>query len=90
MQSLLADSQVVRTQVFAGIGLVYVGLLIPLAFTLEVATRPEGTDCDNAAASLGYLQEHGTAYALTGCCLVLAALGLMRAATAVPWRTRAV
>jgi len=71
----------------AGVGLVSVGLFVPLAFTLEFATRPEGTDGDNAAESLRYLQEHGTAYTLSGVCLVLAALGLMRAATAVPWRT---
>ncbi len=87
IRGLLNDGQVVRTRVFAGVGLVSVGLFIPLAFTLEFATRPEGTDGDNAAESLRYLQAHGTAYALSGCCLVLAALGLMRAATAVPWRT---
>ena len=81
------DGQVAHAQVFAGVGLVSVGLFVPLAFTLEFATRPEGTDGDNAAESLRYLQEHGTAYALSGVCLVLAALGLMRAATAVPWRT---
>ena len=34
-----------------------------------------------------YLQEHGTAYALSGFCLLFAALGLIRAATAVRWRT---
>ena len=84
---LLEESCVVRTQVFAGLGLVSVGLLLPLSFVLEAATRPEGTDGDNPADSLLYLQEHGTAYALSGCCLLLAALGLMRAATAVPWRT---
>lgn len=72
---------------FAGAGLVIVGLFVPLAFVLELATRPSGTDGDNAAESLLYLQEHGTAYALSGCCLVVAALGLVRAATAVPWRT---
>lgn len=76
-----------RTRVFAGIGLVAVGVFVPLAFILEFATRPAGTDGDNATDSLLYLQEHGTAYALSGCCLVLAALGLIRAATAVPWRT---
>ncbi len=76
-----------RTRVFAGVGLVAVGLFIPLAFIFEFATRPAGTDGDNASDSLRYLQEHGTAYALSGCCLVLAALGLIRAATAVPWRT---
>lgn len=76
-----------RERVFAGVGLVAVGTFLPLAFLLEVATRPEGTDGDNAAESLVYLQEHGTAYALSGCCLLLAALGLLRAATAVPWRT---
>ncbi len=64
-----------------------VGVFVPLAFVLEAATRPEGTDGDNAAQSLVYLQEHGTAYALSGWCLVLAAIGLIRAATAVPWRT---
>ncbi len=78
---------VARTQVFAGVGLMSVGLFLPLAFGLEFATRPEGTDGDNPADSLRYLQEHGTAYVLSGCCLLLAALGLMRAATAVPWRT---
>lgn len=76
-----------RTRVFAGIGLVAVGVFVPLAFILEFATRPAGTDGDNATDSLLYLQEHGTAYALSGFCLVLAALGLIRAATAVPWRT---
>ena len=79
--------EVARTQVFAGVGLMSVGLFLPLAFVLEAATRPEGTDGDNPADSLIYLQEHGTAYVLSGCCLLLAALGLMRAATAVPWRT---
>lgn len=74
-------------RVFAGIGLIAVGIFIPLAFLLEVLTRPEGTDGDNAAESLVYLQEHGTAYTLSGACLLLAALGLVRAATAVPWRT---
>lgn len=83
----MGDSEVVRTRVFAGVGLIAVGLFLPLAFLLEVATRPEGSDGDNAADSLLYLQEHGTAYALSGCCLILAALGLLRAATAVPWRT---
>ena len=87
VQGFLGDSEVVRTRVFAGVGLVAVGLLIPLAFILEFATRPAGTDGDNATDSLRYLQEHGTAYALSGCCLVLAALGLIRAATAAPWRT---
>jgi hypothetical protein len=72
---------------YAGLGLVLVALALPAAFVLEVATRPEGTDGDNPADSLVYLQEHGTAYALSGVCLVLAALGLIRAATAVPWRT---
>lgn len=76
-----------RTHLFAGVGLVSVGVLLPLAFALEAATRPDGTDGDNPADSLLYLQEHGTAYALSGCCLLVAALGLMRAATAVPWRT---
>ncbi len=86
-QGFLGDNGVVRTRVFAGVGLVAVGLFIPLAFILEFATRPAGTDGDNAADSLLYLQEHGTAYVLSGCCLVLAALGLIRAATAAPWRT---
>ena len=72
---------------FAGVGLVVVGLALPAAFALEAATRPAGTDGDNAAESLVYLREHGTAYRLSGLCLVLAALGLIRAATAVPWRT---
>ncbi len=76
-----------RTRVFAGVGLVAVAVLIPLAFILEVATRPAGTDGDNPADSLRYLQEHGTAYALSGLCLLLAAVGLIRAATAVAWRT---
>ena len=74
---------VVRTRVFAGVGLMSVGLFLPLAFGLEFATRPEGSDGDNPADSLRYVQEHGTAYVLSGCCLLLAALGLMRAATAV-------
>jgi hypothetical protein len=72
---------------YAGLGLVAVGLALPAAFLLEAVTRPEGTDGDNAADSLVYLQEHGTAYALSGACLVLAAIGLIRAATALPWRT---
>jgi hypothetical protein len=84
---MLEDGGVARTQVFAGVGLMAVGLFLPLAFGLEFATRPEGTDGDNPADSLRYLQEHGTAYVLSGNCLLLAALGLMRAATAVPWRT---
>ncbi len=85
--SLRHDGRVVRTRVFAGLGLVAVGVFLPLAFILEFATRPAGSDGDNATDSLLYLQKHGTAYALSGCCLVLAALGLIRAATAVPWRT---
>lgn len=76
-----------RDRVFAGVGLVAVGVCLPLAFVLELATRPAGSDGDNATDSLLYLQEHGTAYVLSGCCLVLAAVGLIRAATAVPWRT---
>lgn len=72
---------------YAGLGLVTVGLALPAAFLLEAATRPAGTDGDNAADSLVYLQEHGTAYAMSGACLVIAAIGLIRAATAVPWRT---
>lgn len=72
---------------YSGLGLVAVGLGLPAAFLLEAVTRPEGTDGDNAAESLVYLQEHGTAYALSGACLVVAAIGLIRAATAVPWRT---
>ena len=74
-------------RLFAGLGLLVMGICLPLAFALEAATRPEGTDGDNAADSLRYLQEHGTAYQLSGVCLVVAALGLIRAATAVPWRT---
>jgi hypothetical protein len=76
-----------RNHVHSGGGLLVVGLFLPAAFLVEVATRPEGTDGDNAADSLVYLQEHGTAYALSGVFLVLAALGLMRSATAVPWRS---
>lgn len=72
---------------YAGLGLLCCGLGLPLAFALEVGTRPDGTDGDNAAQSLVYLQEHGTAYRLSGLFLVVAALGLVRAATAVPWRT---
>lgn len=72
---------------YAGLGLVMVALAIPAAFGLEMATRPEGTDGDNPADSLLYLQQHGTAYVVSGVCLVLAALGLVRAATAVPWRS---
>lgn len=76
-----------RTRVFAGLGLLAVGIFLPLAFILELATRPAGSDGDNATDSLLYLQEHGTAYSLSGSCLLLAALGLIRAATAAPWRT---
>lgn len=76
-----------HTRVFAGLGLLAVGVLLPAAFLLEVGTRPAGTDGDHAADSLIYLREHGTAYALSGLCLILAGLGLLRAATAVPWRT---
>jgi hypothetical protein len=76
-----------RERRFAAIGLLVVGLALPLAFVLEVATRPEGTDGDNATDGLRYLQDHATAYRLSGLCLVLAALGLIRAATAVPWRS---
>lgn len=68
-----------RDRVFAGAGLVAVGLFVPPAFLLELATRPSGTDGDNAAESLLYLREHSTAYALSGLCLVVAALGLVRA-----------
>jgi len=67
--------------------LVSVGLFLPLAFIAEGSTRPEGTDGDNAAESLLYLQEHPLAYRLSGLFLLLAALGLIRSATAVPWRT---
>lgn len=76
-----------RDRVFAGLGLLTTGAGLPAGFALEAVTRPSGTDGDNAAESLRYLQEHGTAYQLSGICLVLAALGLLRAATAVPWRT---
>ncbi len=76
-----------RERVLGGVGLVAAGVFLPLAFVLEATTRPAGTDGDNAAESLLYLQEHGTAYALSGWCLVIAALRLIRAATAVPWRT---
>lgn len=72
---------------YAGLGLLACGLGLPAAFALETATRPAGTDGDNAAQSLVYLQQHGTAYQLSGLCLVVAALGLLRAATTVPWRT---
>lgn len=74
-------------RVFAGAGLLGVGVFLPSAFVLEAVTRPAGSDGDDAAASLLYLQEHGTAYVLSGCCLVVAALCVLRAATAVPWRT---
>lgn len=67
--------------------MVSTGLFLPLAFILEASTRPEGTDGDNAAESLLYLQQHGSAYVLSGVCLLLAAIGVIRAATAVPWRT---
>jgi hypothetical protein len=77
----------VRGRLFAGLGLVATGAFLPLAFALEATTRPAGTDGDNAAESLVYLQEHGLAYALSGWCLLLASVGLIRAATAVPWRT---
>jgi hypothetical protein len=76
-----------RDRVLAGLGLLTTGLGLPVGFALEAVTRPPGTDGDNAAESLRYLQEHGTAYQLSGVCLVLAALGLLRAATAVSWRT---
>lgn len=86
-ESLGHDGQMGRTRIFAGVGLCGVGVFIPLAFLLEAATRPGGTDGDNASESLLYLQEHGTAYRLSGCCFILAALSLVRAVTAVPWRT---
>lgn len=76
-----------RGRVFAGLGLVTVGVMLPLAVALEAATRPAGTDGDNAAQSVAYLEQHGAAYAASGWCLVLAAVGLIRAATAVSWRT---
>jgi len=72
---------------YSPIGLVSVGLFLPHAFIAEGSTRPEGTDGDNAAESLLYLQEHPLAYRLSGLFLLLAALGLIRSATAVPWRT---
>lgn len=67
-------------------GLLVVALATPGAFLLEILTRPEGTDGDDPAQSLVYLQEHGTAYALSGACFVLAALGLIAAATSMPVR----
>jgi hypothetical protein len=75
-----------RPGVLSGLALVVVGLALPAAFLLEVGTRPAGTDGDNAAESLVYLQEHGTAYALSGVCLVVAALALIGAATGLPAR----
>ena len=72
---------------YAGLGLTSVAVALPVAFLLEVTTRPEGTDGDNAAESVLYLQEHGVAYRLSGLFLLVAAIGLVRAATAVPWRT---
>lgn len=71
----------------AAAGVVLVALAIPGAFLLEVLTRPAGTDGDDPAASLVYLEEHGTAYALSGVCFVMAALGLIAAATSFPGRT---
>ena len=70
----------------AAAGLVIVALAIPGAFLFEVLTRPEGTDGDNPAESLVYLQEHGTAYALSGACFLVAAFGLIAAATSFPDR----
>jgi hypothetical protein len=72
---------------FAGLGLTSVGVALPLSFLMEAGTRPEGTDGDNAAESLTYLQEHAFAYRVSGLFLLVAAIGLIRAATAVPWRT---
>lgn len=76
-----------RDGVLAGTGLVVVGVCVPAAFALEAFTRPPGTDGDNAAESLLYLRDHGVAYQLSGALLLVAAIGLIRAATAVPWRT---
>lgn len=70
----------------AAAGLILVALAIPAAFLFEVLTRPEGTDGDNPAESLVYLQEHGTAYALSGFCFLVAAFGLIAAATSFPAR----
>lgn len=81
----MADERAERRH--AGLGLVAVGLALPLAFLLEVATRPRGSDGDNPAESLAYLAEHGTAYSVSGVCLLVAAVGLIRAATAAPWRS---
>ena len=67
-------------------GLLLVAVAIPAAFLLEVLTRGEGGNGDDPAQSLVYLHEHGTAYALSGACLVLAALGVLAAATSLPWR----
>jgi hypothetical protein len=72
---------------FAGLGLTSVGVALPMSFAVEVSTRPQGSDGDNAAESLVYLQEHASAYRLSGLLLLVAAIGLIRAATAVPWRT---
>lgn len=70
----------------AAAGLILVALAIPGAFLFEALTRPEGTDGDNPAESLVYLHEHGTAYALSGACFVVAAFGLIAAATSFPAR----
>ena len=70
----------------AAVGLVVLALAAPGAFLFEALTRPEGTDGDNPSQSLVYLQEHGTAYALSGACFVVAALGLIAAATSMPVR----
>jgi hypothetical protein len=72
---------------FAGLGLTSVGVALPLSFVAEVSTRPAGSDGDNAAQGLVYLQQHAFAYRLSGLLLLVAAIGLIRAATAVPWRT---
>lgn len=76
-----------HARTLGGIGLAGVGVFLPLAFALEAVTRPQGTDGDNAAESLVYLEQHGQAYAASGACLVLAAVCLIRAATALPWQT---
>jgi hypothetical protein len=76
-----------RTDSAAGIGLLVLGIGLPAAFVFEVATRPDGTDGDNAAESLVYLQDHAAAYRLSGVCLLIAAIALLRASTAVPWRS---
>lgn len=62
------------------------GVLLLGGGLFEAGSRG-GTDGDNPAESLIYLQEHGRMYFLSGMCLVLAAVLLLAAATGIPWRS---